>query len=70
MVSLIAWQRWIYDGVRSSIIEFGLSGDERSSRHGSMTAIARLMVKKDRTVMVNMARLALRSSPKRWARSG
>ena len=24
---LIAWQRWIYEGVRSSILEFGQSGD-------------------------------------------
>ncbi|MEP3428858.1 MAG: ABC transporter permease [Roseibium sp.] len=24
---LVAWQRWIYDGVRGSIIEFGQSGD-------------------------------------------
>lgn len=24
---LVAWQRWIYEGVRSSILEFGQSGD-------------------------------------------
>lgn len=24
---LVAWQRWIYDGVRGMLIEFGLSGD-------------------------------------------
>lgn len=27
MDTLIAWQRWIYDGARGSIIEFGQSGD-------------------------------------------